>query len=104
MRVGVGMSSPGTPAKQPGEDIPTTARVPPLQPAGSRRPQGEEEDDPAADRHDPHLAPQDRVDDGLAFGLGDRFGIEVTELAFGGSEAGALGDEGDDEGQDAVEV
>jgi hypothetical protein len=44
------------------------------------------------------------VDDGLAFGLGDRFGVDVAELAFGGAEAGALGDEGDDEGEDAVEV
>ena len=35
---------------------------------------------------------------------GKRFEVDVAELALGGAGAGALGEEGDDEGQDAVEV
>ncbi len=35
---------------------------------------------------------------------GEGFEVDVAELALGGAGAGALGEEGDDEGQDPVEV
>ena len=38
------------------------------------------------------------------FGGGERLEVEVAQLALGGAGAGALGDEGDDQRQDPVEV
>ena len=41
----------------------------------------------------------------LLLGLGgQRLEVDLAELALGGADAGALGDEGDDQGKDPVEV
>ena len=66
--------------------------------------EGEEEDHAAADGHDPHLAADDRQGDRLLGVGGERFEVDVADLALGGAGAGALGDEGDDQRQDPVEV
>ena len=72
--------------------------------AGAGGAQGEEEDHAAADGHDPHLAADDRQGE-LLLGLGrEGFEVDVAELALGGAGAGALGEEGDEERQDPVEV
>src|SRR5665811_1374914 len=72
--------------------------------AGAGGAQAEEEDHAAADGHDPHLAADDRQGQLLLLALGQGFEFELAELALGGAGAGALGEEGDDEGRDPVEV
>ena len=42
--------------------------------------------------------------EGLLVVGGEGFEVDLAELALGGAGAGALGDEGDDQGQDPVEV
>ena len=72
--------------------------------AGAGGAQAEEEDDAAADGHDPHLAADDRQRH-LLLGLGgEGLDVEVAELALGGAGAGALGEEGDEQRQQPVEV
>jgi|SRR6187399_582791 len=70
--------------------------------AGAGGTQGQEEDHAAADGHDAHLATDDGEGEGL-LGAGRKgLEVDVPELALGGAGARALGQEGDDEGQDAV--
>src|SRR5215218_8874966 len=70
-------------------------------PGGAER---QEEDDAAADGHDSHLAAEDRVGQGFLVGLRQVLVIGFADLALGGVGASALGDEGDEEREDAVEV
>lgn len=70
-------------------------------PGGAQR---EEEDDAAADGHDAHLAADYGQGQGFLVGLGEVLVVGFSYLALGGVGSGALGDEGDEEGEDAVEV
>src|SRR5260221_858688 len=72
--------------------------------AGAGGAQGQEEDHAAADGHDAHLAADYRQGQGLLVGFGEGFEVDIAELALGGAGAGALGEEGDDERQDPVEL
>src|SRR4051795_11050638 len=69
-----------------------------------RRPQRQEEDHAAADGPDSPLAADDGEGEGFLVGLGQSLVVDFAYLALGGVGAGALGDEGDGEGEDAVEV
>src|SRR6201746_223457 len=72
--------------------------------AGRRGAQAEEEDDAAADGHDAHLAADDLQSDRF-LGLGvEGLEVGVAELALSRAGAGALGDEGDHQGKDPIEV
>src|SRR3954454_15036227 len=69
-----------------------------------RRPQRQEEDHAAADGHDSHLAADDGEGEGFLVGLGKVLVVGLPYLAGGGVGSGALGDEGDDQREDSVEV
>src|SRR5829696_1777674 len=72
--------------------------------ARPRRAQGEEEDHPGGDGHDPHLAPNDREGDRSLALARQRLERQVAQLALRRAGARALGEERDDERPEPVDV